>query len=296
LIAVEGLTKRFGSTVAVDGLSFAAPAGAITGFLGPNGAGKTTTLRCLLGLVRPTAGVATIDGRVYRELAEPMQRVGAVLEQTSFHPGRRARDHLRVLAAAAGLPASRVDEVLRLVGLADHKRRRVRGYSLGMRQRLALAAALLGDPDVLVLDEPANGLDPEGIRWLREFLRSLASQGRTILVSSHVLAEVAQTADRAVIINRGRLIRDATLAELANEAGTETTVVRTPDPSRLREVLAAAGIAASHRDDGRLAVDAPAESVGRVAAEHGVVLLELGTERANLEDVFFALTRDDTAS
>ena len=293
MIAVEGLTKRFGSTVAVDGLTFAAPAGAITGFLGPNGAGKTTTLRCLLGLVRPTAGVAKIDGRAYRELDEPMHRVGAVLEQTSFHPGRRARDHLRVLAAAAGLPVSRVDEVLRLVGLEDHKRRRVRGYSLGMRQRLALAAALLGDPDVLVLDEPANGLDPEGIRWLREFLRSLASQGRTILVSSHVLAEVAQTAERAVIIHRGRLIREATLAELADEAGAETTVVRTPDPDRLREVLAAAGIAASRRDDGRFAVEAPAERVGRLAAEHGVVLLELATERANLEDVFFSLTRDD---
>jgi ABC-2 type transport system ATP-binding protein len=295
LIAVDGLTKRFGSTVAVDGLSFAAPAGAITGFLGPNGAGKTTTLRCLLGLVRPTAGVANIDGRAYRELDEPMQRVGAVLEQTSFHPGRRARDHLRVLAAAAGLPASRADEVLRLVGLDDHKRRRVRGYSLGMRQRLALAAALLGDPEVLVLDEPANGLDPEGIRWLREFLRSLASQGRTILVSSHVLAEVAQTADRAVIINRGRLIREATLAELADETGTETTLVRTSDVARLRDVLAAAGIPASHRDDGRIAVAAPAERVGRLAAEHGVVLLELATERANLEDVFFALTRDEAA-
>ena len=295
MISVEGLTKRFGSTVAVDGLTFAAPTGAITGFLGPNGAGKTTTLRCLLGLVRPTAGAAKIGGRAYRELDAPMQRVGAVLEQTSFHPGRRARDHLRVLAAAAGLPVSRVDEVLRLVGLDDHKRRRVRGYSLGMRQRLALAAALLGDPDVLVLDEPANGLDPEGIRWLREFLRSLASQGRTILVSSHVLAEVAQTADRAVIIHRGRLIRDATLAELADEAGAETTVVRTPDAARLREVLAGAKIAATPRDDGRLAVDAPAERVGRLAAEHGVVLLELATERANLEDVFFSLTRDEAA-
>ena len=228
-ISVQGLTKRFGDVLAVDRLGFEVGPGTVTGFLGPNGAGKTTTLRMLLGLVAPTSGTATIDGRPYRELADPLRRVGAVLEAGGFHPGRPARDHLRVLAKAAGLPARRVGEVLEQVGLAAAGRRRVGGFSLGMRQRLGLAAALLGDPEVLVLDEPANGLDPEGVHWLRGLVRGLADQGRTVLISSHLLAEVAQTIDRVVIIDRGRLVAQSTLADLT--AGADRTVrVRTPQP------------------------------------------------------------------
>jgi ABC-2 type transport system ATP-binding protein len=204
-ISFRGLSKRFGAVRAVDALTFDVSAGQVTGFLGPNGAGKTTTLRILLGLVRPSGGVALIDGRRYAELPAPRRTVGAVLEATGFHPGRRGRDHLRILAQAAGVPARRVDEVLDQVGLAGDGHRRVGGYSLGMRQRLGLAAALLGDPAVLVLDEPANGLDPAGMAWLRVLLRDLAGEGRTVLISSHVLAEVAQTVDDVVIVNAGQL-------------------------------------------------------------------------------------------
>ena len=214
MIEVDGLSKRFGKTQAVAGLSFRVEPGTITGFLGPNGAGKSTTLRSVLGLVHPDAGSATVLGVPYRQLDRPLHRVGAVLEASEVHPGRSGRNHLRVQAAAAGLPASRVEEVLALVELSAAAKRRVKGYSLGMRQRLGLATALLGDPEVLVLDEPANGLDPAGIRWLRDLLRSLAAEGRTILVSSHVLSEVAQTADRVVIIHRGRLIQQASIAEV----------------------------------------------------------------------------------
>src|ERR671930_99378 len=219
IITIEGLTKRFGEVVAVDGLSFEVDQGTVVGFLGPNGAGKPPTLRMLLGLVAPTAGAARIHGRPYRELAEPVRQVGAVLEASSFHPGRSARDHLRVVAIAAGLPLARAEQVLAQVGLADAADRRVGGFSLGMRQRLGLAAALLGDPQVLVLDEPANGLDPQGIRWLRDFLRSLARDGRAVLVSSHVLAEVSQTADDVVVINRGRSVAQGTLTELVARSG-----------------------------------------------------------------------------
>ena len=217
VIALDGLTKRFGDIVAVDDLTIQLGRGRVIGLLGPNGAGKTTTLRLLLGLVAPTSGSATIDGRPYQALDEPIRHIGAVLEATSFHPGRRARDHLRVLAATAGVPDRRVDEVLAEVGLAGAAHRRVGGFSLGMRQRLGLAAALLGDPDVLVLDEPTNGLDPEGVRWLRDFLRAYAASGRTVLVSSHLLAEVAQTVDDVVVLAGGRLVAHAPLAELAQE-------------------------------------------------------------------------------
>ena len=214
-ISVISLTKRFGEVVAVDDLSFALEAGTVTGFLGPNGAGKTTTLRLLLGLAEPTAGKALLFGRRYRELDQPARRVGAVLESNDFHPGRSGRDHLRVLALAADVPRSRVDEVLELVELAEAAGRRVRTYSLGMRQRLGLAAALLGEPEVLILDEPANGLDPAGVHWLRRFLRGFAQRGGTVLVSSHVLAEIAQTVDQVMIIGRGRLVAIARLDELA---------------------------------------------------------------------------------
>jgi ABC-2 type transport system ATP-binding protein len=217
VVSAVGLTKRFGDLTAVNDLSFELEAGSVTGFLGPNGAGKTTTLRMLLGLARPTRGQALVFGRPFTELEQPAARVGAVLEASDLHPGRTGRDHLRVLARAAGVPKSRVDEVLALVDLTGAAERRAGGYSLGMRQRLGLAAALLGAPELLVLDEPANGLDPEGVRWLRDFLRAFAMRGGTVLVSSHHLAEVAQTVDRVVIIDRGRLVAESTLEELGTE-------------------------------------------------------------------------------
>jgi ABC-2 type transport system ATP-binding protein len=246
-VTVRDLTKRFGrgesgSVLAVDRLSFSVSPGRVTGFLGPNGAGKTTTLRMLLGLVRPTEGTATIGGMPYRDLPDPLRTVGAALEATGFHPGRSARDHLRVLTAAGGLPDRRVEEVLAAVALTESADRRVGGFSLGMRQRLALAAVLLGDPAVLLLDEPANGLDPEGMAWLRGLLRLLAGQGRTVLISSHVLSEVQQTVDDVVIINAGRLVRQASLADLE---GPAATLVRTPVPQRLVARLAEAGFTSS---------------------------------------------------
>jgi ABC-2 type transport system ATP-binding protein len=290
VITIEGLTKRFGDVVAVDDLSFEVDQGTVVGFLGPNGAGKTTTLRTLLGLVTPTRGSARIDGKPYRELTDPVRHVGALLEASSFHPGRSARNHLRVVATAAGLPLDRADAVLDQVDLTTAARRRVGGFSLGMRQRLGLATALLGDPRVLILDEPANGLDPEGVHWLRGFLRQLADQGRTVLVSSHVLAEVAQTVDQVVIIARGRLITQSTLDALT--ARTDQLVrVRTPAVEALRSLLAAQGIQANPDGaDQLLAVGTTPETVGKAAAAAGIVIYEMGAERSNLEDVFLQLT------
>ena len=295
VITIQGLTKRFGDVVAVDDLSFQVDQGTVVGFLGPNGAGKTTTLRTLLGLVTPTAGSTRIDGRPYRELPDPIRHVGAVLEASSFHPGRSARNHLRVAATAAGLPLARADQVLAQVGLTQAARRRVGGFSLGMRQRLGLATALLGDPQVLILDEPANGLDPEGVHWLRGFLRELADQGRTVLVSSHVLAEVAQTVDQVVIIASGRLVTQSTLAALT--ARTDQLVrVRTPQAETLRSLLATQGIQAElDGADQLLAVDTTSEVVGKVAAAAGIVIYEMGAERSNLEDVFLQLTSQQGA-
>ena len=289
-ITVQGLTKRFGDVLAVDRLSFQVDEGTVAGFLGPNGAGKTTTLRMLLGLVAPTSGTAEIGGRRYRDLPDPARRVGAVLEAGGFHPGRSARDHLRIQATAAGLPQARVDQVLEQTGLAGAARRRVGGFSLGMRQRLGLAAALLGDPEVLVLDEPANGLDPEGVHWLRGLVRGLAGQGRTVLVSSHLLAEVAQTVDQVVIIDKGRLVTQAAMAELT--AGTDRTVrVRTPQPEALRDLLVARGATVGIDGPGQLVVGGvTTEQVGQAAAAGGIVLHEMRFERSNLEDVFLELT------
>ncbi len=289
-IEVQRLTKRFGAVTAVDDLSFAVRSGTVTGFLGPNGAGKTTTLRMLLGLVAPTAGTATIGGRPYAEIEDPLPQVGAVLEASSFHPGRSARDHLRVMCAAAGLPAERADQALRQVGLSDAAKRRVGGFSLGMRQRLGLAAALLGDPGVLILDEPANGLDPEGMHWLRGFLRHLADGGRTVLVSSHVLAEVAQTVDEVVIIAGGRLVTQAPLAELIDQTGAGVRV-RSPQTERLAGALQAAGLRADRAGtDALLVRDSSTEVVGELAAREGLVLHELSSGSANLEAVFLQLT------
>ena len=293
MIEVEHLTKRFGSTLAVDDLSFTVPSGTVTGFLGPNGAGKSTTLRSILGLVHPTSGQTTVLGSAYRDLDRPARRVGAVLETFDAHSGRSGRNHLRVLATAAAIPRSRVEEVLTLVDLSGAGKRRVKGYSLGMRQRLGLAAALLGDPEVLVLDEPANGLDPQGIRWLRGFLRSLASEGRTILVSSHVLAEIAQTVDNVVIIHRGRLVQQASMAEVEAMAAGATRV-RSPEAERLAAALRVADFEVRELDESNaLAVVAPQERVGEIAASQGIVLHELTTERATLEEVFLELTGDD---
>jgi ABC-2 type transport system ATP-binding protein len=293
LIEVEGLSKRFGKTQAVAGLSFRVEPGTITGFLGPNGAGKSTTLRSILGLVHPDAGSTTVLGVPYRQLDRPLHRVGAVLEASEVHPGRSGRNHLRVQAAAAGLSRARVEEVLALVELSVAAKKRVKGYSLGMRQRLGLATAFLGDPEVLVLDEPANGLDPAGIRWLRDFLRALAAEGRTILVSSHVLSEVAQTADRVVIIHRGKLIQQATIAEvLAGAQGA--TRVRSPEAQRLRDLLAAQGATVTEVGEGTLAADLAPERVGEVAAANGIVLHELTVESATLEEVFLELTGGET--
>ena len=288
-VEVRALTKRYGPTVAVDGLSFAVARGQITGFLGPNGAGKSTTLRALLGLVRPTSGEARVEGQPYSSLRRPLQTVGAVLEAESFHPARSGRNHLRVLAAAAGIPAGRVDEVLGEVELTAAARRRVGGYSLGMRQRLSVAGALLGRPRLLVLDEPANGLDPEGIRWLREFLRAFAAGGGTVLISSHVLAEVAQLADEVVIIHRGRLITQEPLGALIARAGGGT-VVRSPEAVRLASELRRADLEVSGGGGGELVVAAPAERVGEIAAAAGIVLHELRPQGASLEEVFLELT------
>ena len=292
MIEVEGISKRFGKTQAVAGLSFRVEPGTITGFLGPNGAGKSTTLRSILGLVHPDEGSATVLGVPYGHLDRPLHRVGAVLEASEVHPGRSGRNHLRVLAAAASLPRTRVEEVLSLVELSAAAGRRVKGYSLGMRQRLGLASALLGDPEVLVLDEPANGLDPAGIRWLRDFLHSLAAEGRTILVSSHVLAEVSQTADHVVIIHRGRLVQQAAIADvLAGAQGG--TIVRSPDAARLTRVLAENGGNVLAGGDG-LVVGLPPERVGELAAANGIVLHELRVEQATLEEVFLELTAGET--
>ena len=292
VVLSEGLTKRFGKLTAVDDLSFALEAGTITGFLGPNGAGKTTTLRMLLGLAAPTRGRALIFDQPYAQLAGAARRVGAVLEATDFHPGRTGRDHLRTLSRAVGLPDSRVDEVLGLVELTDAARRRVKGYSLGMRQRLGLASALLGDPELLVLDEPANGLDPEGVRWLRDFLRTFASEGRTVLISSHALAEVAQTVDQVLIISRGRLVVETSLERLTARVGGSVRV-RSPQLAQLAEALRREQIeTTTSNDHALLAHGTTSERVGDVAFAAGVPVHELVAEGSSLEDVFLELTSE----
>jgi len=289
-IEIRGLRKTFGDVHAVEDLSFHVEPGRVTGFLGPNGSGKTTTLRCLLGLVRPTAGSATFGGVDYADLPAPSTKVGAALEATGFHPGRTARNHLRIVTAAAGLDRNRVGETLEQVGLTEDADRRVGGYSMGMRQRLQLATTLLGDPGVVVLDEPANGLDPGGIAWLRAFLRSLASEGRTVLISSHVLSEVEQTVDDVVIITEGHLVRACPLSELTGSR-TSTVVVRSPDLGRLAGALSAQPAAQFSTVDGTLRIEnLTTDQVGRIAFEHQIELHELRDERADLERVFLQLT------
>ena len=295
-VEIADLTKRYGDTLAVDRLSFKVDPGRIVAFLGPNGAGKTTTLRALLGLISPTSGSATLGGRRFGELEDPARTVGAVLDGGMLHPGRSGRNHLRMLAVGAGIPRGRVDDLLRLVGLEAAADRRAGGYSLGMRQRLGLAAALLGDPSVLVLDEPANGLDPQGIRWLRDFLRSLAAEGRAVLVSSHVLAEVAQTADEVVVIARGRSVAQAPLRDLL-ATGRGGTRVAGPDVERLAGLLRDDGAEVEGAGDGAIVVhDRSGEQVGRVIAQNGVVISSLGEVSSTLEEIFFELTGEETTA
>jgi ABC-2 type transport system ATP-binding protein len=289
-VEIRDLSKRFGDVAAVENLSFDVEAGRVTGFLGPNGAGKSTTLRALLGLVRPSSGSATFDGRRYDELERPSARVGAVLEDASFHPGRTARDHLRVLAVAGEHPAGRVEEVLSAVALGDAADRRVKGYSMGMRQRLAIAAALLGDPQVLILDEPTNGLDPPGISWLRGLLRDQAGRGRAVLVSSHVLAEVAQSVDDVVVVAGGQLRAQGTLDEVLGGDDGPATEVRAQDPIRLTGALERLGHRVERDGDVLHVLGATPAQVGEIAGAERVAVLGLAPRARSLEEAFFALT------
>ncbi len=291
-ISFSKLTKRYGSVLAVDDLSFDVRPGRVTGFLGPNGSGKTSTLRVLLGLADPTSGTATIDGLPYHRLPDPVRQVGAVLDSNTFHPGRSAAQHLRVIATATGLPRHRVDETLGLVGLADVAGRAVGKFSLGMRQRLSLAGALLGDPGVLIFDEPLNGLDPDGIRWLRGLLRTLAAQNRTVFLSSHLLTEVAQTVDDVIVLARGHLVTQTTLANLV--ARTSVVRARTTNATRLLEVLAAAGLQVRLADASTVeARSATADAVGLAAASAGLTILELSRHDEDLESLFFELVQQN---
>jgi ABC-2 type transport system ATP-binding protein len=296
-IHAHELTKRFGDKVAVDHLSFTVEPGRVTGFLGPNGAGKSTTLRLICGLDRAQSGTATIGGLAYHQLSRPLHTVGALLEARSMHPGRTARNHLLFLAETQGFPAHRVDEVLDLVGLNDVARKRVGGFSLGMTQRLGIGAAMLGDPLVLLLDEPVNGLDPEGIRWVRNLMQTLAAEGRTVFVSSHLMSEMAVTADHLIVIGRGKLIAASTTQEFIQRSSDRSVLVRTPDPDRLRELITGEGgtIARQDSEDGvasLVVTGLPASRIGELAASASVVLHELTPRLASLEEAFMELTAD----
>lgn len=295
VIELAGLTKVFGRHTAVDDLSFVVEPGVVTGFLGPNGAGKTTTMRMVLGLDHPTSGTATIDGRIYRGLSDPLRTVGALLDAKQVHPNRSARDHLRWLAASNRIPVTRVDEVLDSVGLASVADKNAGTLSLGMSQRLGIAGALLGDPPVLLFDEPVNGLDPEGIRWVRTLMRTLAAQGRTVFVSSHLLAEMANTADRLVVIGRGKLIASTTVEDFVSRSGGEAVRVRSPALDTLRELLSGAGIEVAVEPDGSaLSVRGAAmEVIGELAARNAIALHELSVRQASLEDAYLRMTDAD---
>ncbi|MDQ7808670.1 ATP-binding cassette domain-containing protein [Amycolatopsis sp. A133] len=289
-IEIRGLTKRYGPDTVVDDLSFTVEPGQVTGFLGPNGAGKSTTMKMIVGLAAPTRGTVTVGGRRYRDLPVPLAEVGALLDAGAVHGGRKAFDHLLALAVSNGLPRRRVGEVLARTGLEGVAGKRAGGFSLGMRQRLGIAAALLGDPRVLIFDEPVNGLDPEGIRWIRDFMRSLAREGRAVLVSSHLMSEMAQTADHLVVIGRGKLVADTAVTELVRGEGT--VLVRTPDPG-LARLLATAGATVREGSEASLVVSGMTSAeIGKLAAYHGVVLAELTPQRVSLEDAFMELTKD----
>jgi ABC-2 type transport system ATP-binding protein len=293
VIEAHGLSKRYGETVAVDDLSFVVRPGVVTGFLGPNGAGKSTTMRLILGLDAPTAGSVTVNGKPYRKLQAPLAEVGALLEARAIHTGRSAYLHLRALAESNGIGRQRVDEVIQLVGLEGVARRRVGTFSMGMGQRLGMAAALLGDPKTLVLDEPSNGLDPEGIRWIRQLLRSLAGQGKTIFVSSHLMSEMSLMADQLIVVGRGRLVADTSVDEFVRQASGDAVRVRTPESGLLQEALARAGVTIRLEEDGSLTVHGmPSEDVGELAAQSRIVLHELTPIQASLEEAFMRLTGD----
>ena len=293
MIEARGLTKRYGDKLAVDDLTFTVRPGVVTGFLGPNGAGKSTTMRMILGLDAPTRGSVTVNGRPYREHAAPLREVGALLDARSVHPGRSARNHLLSMAQTSGIPRSRVDEVVEAVGLASVARKRAGGFSLGMGQRLGIAAALLGDPRTVILDEPVNGLDTEGIRWIRSLLRSLAAEGRTVFVSSHLMSEMAMTAQHLIVIGRGRLIADAGTEELIARAAPGVVRVRSTDPEALAALLRSPDVAVSSDGDGALAVSGlSTDQVGRAAGAAGITLLELTAQQASLEEAFVDMTRD----
>jgi ABC-2 type transport system ATP-binding protein len=294
MIDVDHLSKRYGERLAVDDLTFKVRPGIVTGFLGPNGAGKSTTMRMILGLDAPTTGHVTIDGKAYRDLPAPLHEIGAMLEARAIHTGRSAYHHLLAMAQTHAIPRSRVDEVIALVGLEAVARKRVGSFSLGMGQRLGIASALLGDPRTVILDEPANGLDPEGILWIRNLLKGLAADGRTVFLSSHLMSEIALTAEHLIVVGRGRLIADTSVAEIVAQASRNAAVrVRTPDASELREALAADGVAISSAERGVLEIHGlGSEAIGEVAARRGIVLHELTPQRASLEDAFMALTGD----
>ncbi len=293
MIEVEGLTKRYGEKVAVNGLTFTVRPGVVTGFLGPNGSGKSTTMRMVLGLDRPFAGAVRIDGLPYGRLQDPLRHVGALLDAKALHGGRSAFHHLLALAQSNGIPRSRVDEVLDTVGLTAVARKKARGFSLGMGQRLGIAGALLGDPRILMFDEPVNGLDPEGIHWIRTLMKSLAAQGRTVFVSSHLMSEMALTADHLVVIGQGRLLADTSMADFIRHNARSYVRVRSPQREQLLDVLRAAGTVPVEAGGGVLEVDgAAAERIGELAARHGIVLHELSPRQASLEEAFMRLTAE----
>ncbi|MEU5365510.1 ATP-binding cassette domain-containing protein [Streptomyces sp. NPDC005925] len=293
MIELEGLTKRYGEKVAVNNLTFAVRPGVVTGFLGPNGAGKSTTMRLLLGLDRPTAGDVRIDGRHYDRLRDPLTSIGALLEAKGMHGGRSAYHHLLWMAQSNGIPSRRVGEVLEAVGLSAVARKKAKGFSLGMSQRLGIAAALLGDPRILMFDEPVNGLDPEGIHWIRTLMKSLAAEGRTVFVSSHLMSEMALTADHLVVIGQGRLLADTSMADFIARNSRSYVRIRTPQRERLRDVLHDAGVTAVESGGGALEVDgAGAEQIGELASRHQVVLHELSPQQASLEEAFMRLTAE----
>jgi ABC-2 type transport system ATP-binding protein len=292
MIEVRGLTKRYGEKIAVNDLTFSVPPGRVTGFLGPNGAGKTTTMRLILGLDHPDAGRVTIDGKRYASLANPMREVGALLDAKAVHGGRSAYNHLLCLAQTNNLPKRRVREVLELVGLADVARKRTKGFSLGMGQRLGIAVTLLGDPKVLMFDEPVNGLDPEGILWIRNLMKALAAEGRTVFVSSHLMSEMESTADHLIVIGRGALLADCTMEEFINRSSGHVVRVRTPQAEQLTKALADAGVTAAGSGDTLTVQGLSPDGVGDIAFEHGVRLHELTPTRASLEAAFMELTAD----
>ncbi|MEZ0070642.1 ABC-2 type transport system ATP-binding protein [Streptacidiphilus sp. MAP12-20] len=295
MIVAQQLTKRYGEKTAVDRLDFTVKPGTVTGFLGPNGAGKSTTMRMIVGLDAPSSGSVTVNGRRYAEHSAPLQEVGALLEAKSIHPGRSAFNHLNTLALTHGIPRSRVDEVVELTGLQSVAKKRAGAFSLGMGQRLGIAAALLGDPATIMLDEPVNGLDPEGVLWIRHLLTGLAEEGRTVFVSSHLMSEMALVADHLIIVGRGRLLADTTVRDLIRQSGGDTVKVASSDPARLREVLAGSGVEITGRSGSEelLVTGMEARSIGLKAAEHNIALFELSTKGVSLEEAFMELTRDD---